>query len=1153
MRIDPKLKFSSPRARFTADQLKETPKRIAVEAQRSPLDNSGASTPLQRTLGQVAGYIQNTAAKFNAGPLLKLLSGKSRREYVAQFVTATQLAHIPDIFAARADDAERAATLNRDPNAKIQWQKEALSQWLIAANAESPHALGKHTKSLPKAQGALRSLASLVGPEERALYEAAQALLADDINKAEAALQRAPSATNPALKEALEAGIRSIKQYSAIEKMLQDTTAPETFDDPKAAAQKVAAQARAMRMPELAMTLWSIGQEAAPESLESAKRALAKAYQQERAAQDPSRGDHLRAEHDLALTSLLASDPSKLGEALALAAKLAKSAPSKAQQFAAQLAVTELHRQGEDLDRSIEQGLAAWKTAEGPEQRGLAASYLAGLYLQRGAPNDLREADRIAARAIDELGHDKGNFFERAGRFLGRATHAVKKSLRGEKVSMADLLKRPPSNDGEAVLNELLHMRASISQAFGQGGRAKRLLSQTYNGLSAQSNKERAKIAQDYRKTLLEQGEDPSLVEQLKARPPELLPLQTHVRRSATRARALTLLPLSKISGLPVSHLLDEGLMGTPPNKLPPLTLAQAQLSLGTTSIAHHAQTAESLLSLAFRSRETGPLDFAIRSLTAAQQGPKGGSGTLARALGLSLVSQVLGAPPQAHDPDHQKFQSDNQTLEAALKTVARGLARPGENAELAQLLQRYDAQGAQLQSWRPTAEQTLNAATLLGRASYVLEPTELALLSEAKQNSIQALEQELRATAWPDKDSKAPLAQAQSTLHKMGFARQDGLWVRDDLAVRLDPMEVGESSGFMVNFGALSAQGELEATGRFVELAGLRFESKDWSLFEHGRERELRRYRASLRKKRPNARLPKDMKTLRTFISAGRVADSRRWKMGKLRELSALKKEACAVIKALQAADKMPKGIYIMVDGIDAASKTSNGESVAELFQQTVGYEYDTSSFKAPTEAEREDPSFLTRFDQRRPEHGQVFFADRSPLGNFAYDPSLDEASQREMGAEFTRWQRDMEDDGVMVIKMLFHPGSDDEEEPLPDGLSELWRPMFTFGKRQARAEAALDLLERMRAQGTPEDELPPGLIESAQMGPGRNDMKSFQEGTATHARFEEAAELCGGDSDNPWKIVKTETRHDGRVDVLRHLTERLIQHAEREGVPLS
>ncbi len=237
-----------------------------------------------------------------------------------------------------------------------------------------------------------------------------------------------------------------------------------------------------------------------------------------------------------------------------------------------------------------------------------------------------------------------------------------------------------------------------------------------------------------------------------------------------------------------------------------------------------------------------------------------------------------------------------------------------------------------------------------------------------------------------------------------------------------------------------------------------------------------------------------------------------------------------------------MPTGVYLMVDGIDAASKTSNGQRLVGLLEG-AGFRSRWLSFKAPS-AEERTQHYLARFDAHRPQPGEVFFADRSPLGDFAYNPKLDPEKAAAMGQDFLRWQRGMEDQDIEVIKFLFDPGDEDGEDTTPDKLPSLWRPMFTFGKRQARAEAAADLVAELTAKGR----IPPaGLVEASRSGPGINDLKSFHNGNEVHQRFERAADLTAGDSDNPWVQVHTLDRHAGRLRVLQTFIQRLEDRLSR------
>ncbi|MCA9555172.1 MAG: hypothetical protein KC933_34390, partial [Myxococcales bacterium] len=972
--------------------------------------------------------------------------------------------------------------LAADPEEKAAWQGVALEHWLRAARFESPHAEAKGQQAARNARATARRLEELSGAGARGqLFRGIGHILDGELEAARTALATAGDDAQ-ALRGGLEATAREVE----IGKLFCAAGAGTS----QAERTRAAADARklATTHPPQALALLILGQSLAPEPLARAEGRLEQLRRSDKAP-----GRELRAaDIDLTRVGLLAGGgPEAQARALQETLRLATDAPDAEQRWSARLCEAELRRQGGDLDGAIEAARTVWKTAAGPTRRGLAATYLAALHQGRGTMVDLAFAEQVLSQASAELDPRMGSWLQRASEVLGRFASA----LRGEQPLGPE---RAPGPDEQAVLGQLLTLRAQVAEAQGLPERARRLLTKRPPGDHTAPGKE-------------------SLGEQ---------------------ARALALAPLAATAGIPVRALLDGHLMGPPPGPTPPVTLGAQRLAFSQAQLGPLPQSAEDALSVATRAPGVTPFRATLASLTLAQEGVHGGQGSLTRSLGRELVAASLVQPDRGGSDALSAFRADDRTLLDAARTVRLGLARPGATQALGDLLRREGFE-ASLPHQRPTARQTLEAASVMGRAARVLARPAAGGLTDARL----ATAAELRGAL----EGLSSAETAQALLTERGFAPAEEGWLgRGEDRVRVSAMEVGGAEGFSVELGAVVA-GSPEPRERFVQIGGIRFEGRDWALFEHGRERELERYRRALHTRGGRTSTPTDIASLRRLISTGRPTESRPAKIEKRRELMALRHRASELIEELDAKGNLPRGVYVMVDGIDAASKTSNGEVVAELFKQ-AGFQGSSRSFKGPTSEELQDPSYLTRFDRHRPMDREVFLADRSPLGNFAYNSSLDATERAEMGREFGAWERDMQDDGVLVLKMLFHPGSPPEQDG-PVELPELWRPMFTFGKRQARAEAARDVLTRLEASGVAPEALPPDLVEAANLGPGLNDLRSFHEGVQAHRRFAEAAELTAGDSENPWLTVETQDRHEGRHAVLRHLIAQLEAWKSRTG----
>ncbi len=383
-----------------------------------------------------------------------------------------------------------------------------------------------------------------------------------------------------------------------------------------------------------------------------------------------------------------------------------------------------------------------------------------------------------------------------------------------------------------------------------------------------------------------------------------------------------------------------------------------------------------------------------------------------------------------------------------------------------------------------------------------------------------------------------ASLADADERLVALGYVRGEEGWSRGGFEVRTRCFPLADREAFELLLGERGAGGAAALSMRAIHLGALVFNHQDWELFENGYRQTLDRYQKSISSRSGSEMEAKDLARIRRLVSIGRPSEDLPLKRVRLRELNDRVVELKAKVRQLKASGSAPKGVLIFVEGIDAASKTSNGMKVKDIFE-SAGYQGDWLSFRAPSAEDRARPSWLDRYRDHTPGENAVFLCDRSPLGDYAYHPAATPADLARMGSELVSWQDEMEANGILVLKYLFYPGLEASPGPV------LARPMYTFGKREARAAIARDLLTRERAKGVLEASLKD--LESASIGPGYNDLKSFHEGEQVQARFGAIAAASAGS--HPWVLVRTPERHPGRVQVLSELQHRVDGFAAADG----
>jgi hypothetical protein len=351
----------------------------------------------------------------------------------------------------------------------------------------------------------------------------------------------------------------------------------------------------------------------------------------------------------------------------------------------------------------------------------------------------------------------------------------------------------------------------------------------------------------------------------------------------------------------------------------------------------------------------------------------------------------------------------------------------------------------------------------------------------------------------------------------------------KDGARIAFDTFSIAQTP----SFHAVLETADGPAAARSVHVGKLVFTDSEWSLFEKGFEETMARYQRVLHTKQGAGFDAKNIDDIRSLVSLGRDVEDMPARRAQIAELSARAARAQSLLAELMAKGKAPKGAMIFVEGIDAASKTTNGMNIKRVFEE-AGFSGSWLSFKGPTAEERQQ-HWLKRFQAKQPGENAVFLSDRTFLGDHAYNPTSTAADMRAKADDVAAWERDMKSKGVLVIKLLFDPRLENHA-PIESADDVLERPMLTFGKREARALIARDLLERTAQRENAEG------LEAATMGPGYNDLKSFHEGSDAMERFRAFADANdAAGSPNAWVRVGTKERHAGRLQAYDALIAQL------------
>ncbi len=203
------------------------------------------------------------------------------------------------------------------------------------------------------------------------------------------------------------------------------------------------------------------------------------------------------------------------------------------------------------------------------------------------------------------------------------------------------------------------------------------------------------------------------------------------------------------------------------------------------------------------------------------------------------------------------------------------------------------------------------------------------------------------------------------SELGSLGSAR---LFRKGELDVQLRPLDIDAGPAF-----ELSLVQHPELRIPFVAEPGsgapaVSFENKGWEFFDNGRDLSVQSAAVAYESGIGLRARPGGITEFRKVSNFGRVGESFQAYKAGLYKQDAMRRQIRAQLLELYAQGRLPERIEILVDGIDAASKTTNARKVASFIQEV--YEEISralpdpalgphlrekfASFKGPTKQER-------------------------------------------------------------------------------------------------------------------------------------------------------------------------------------------------------
>ena len=197
---------------------------------------------------------------------------------------------------------------------------------------------------------------------------------------------------------------------------------------------------------------------------------------------------------------------------------------------------------------------------------------------------------------------------------------------------------------------------------------------------------------------------------------------------------------------------------------------------------------------------------------------------------------------------------------------------------------------------------------------------------------------------------------------------------------------------------------------------------------------------------------------------------------------------------------------VLVLFEGWNAAGK---GDSIGALVQSLDPRGFKVHTTQAPTLEEQLHP-FLWRFWSRLPAQGELVFWDRSwyrQMLEERVDGNLDREAALAAGGEIREFERQLSDEGVVLIKFWLHISKKEQERRLAGMQSdrfERWRWAQADWKKDRSYKKYLEAAEEM-------------LALTSKVGA-------------------------------PWKLVEAHNRRFRRVKVFRHLIGALKSHLSRQ-----
>lgn len=460
----------------------------------------------------------------------------------------------------------------------------------------------------------------------------------------------------------------------------------------------------------------------------------------------------------------------------------------------------------------------------------------------------------------------------------------------------------------------------------------------------------------------------------------------------------------------------------------------------------------------------------------------RGGEASLHRALkGAETAAPVRGASPPAA-PERPRSALERKNAEAAAQASANaGARRLGATSPLF------------LGATDPARLTAAEAWAEVGRALAALPPAPRGALPEG----------------------------LEAALKKHGFAkgRGEGAFRRGPHRLAARAFALGGETAVALKLEGPSAKGKAK-TKEAVLFGGALIPAELFARLEARFDLELERFARAVKATR-GQELPADLSALKTFMGAGLTPAERASSAEKEQAIEAALAKITARLETMQAQGTAPKGIIVYAEGPDAAGKSSTGGIVMDAFE-AGGYRLRGEVFKAPTAEERQQ-HWLQRFERGVPRAGEAVFWDRGPAGDTVYGP-IDDPSCARMAKEFTAFEANLRERGVLLLKIELHAAPEKQAE--------------TLGKRLGRQYVAERIGAALEARGLLGDDERRGLAEID----GKLDLADFKalvsydEVQARYLRFVDQTEREG-----PWLLTDATKRHDARMGLIRGVEKAL------------